>query len=176
MIKVMVPAMAKRVVDGSMQIFGGAGLSQDTPLAHVRSSEASAKYKRAKLGVRGEVESGGRVRPRRPQGGFGGSPPDDPSACPLPPQKGTPFLCALFALRLYHLQPPPTLTHRAHSSMRGRACSSSRTGPARCTSTASPSRSSGCRGRNASERVYKLASRRLCNFNFSEELMRSSTI
>ncbi|GMI28121.1 hypothetical protein TeGR_g2602 [Tetraparma gracilis] len=34
MIKVMVPAMAKRVVDGSMQIFGGAGLSQDTPLAH----------------------------------------------------------------------------------------------------------------------------------------------
>jgi len=34
MIKVMVPAMAKRVVDGAMQIHGGAGLSSDFPLAH----------------------------------------------------------------------------------------------------------------------------------------------
>ena len=34
MIKIAVPAMAKRVVDGAMQIHGGAGLSQDFPLAH----------------------------------------------------------------------------------------------------------------------------------------------
>ena len=34
MIKVMVPAMARKVVDGAMQIHGGAGLSQDFPLAH----------------------------------------------------------------------------------------------------------------------------------------------
>jgi hypothetical protein len=31
----------------------------------------------------------------RPQGGFGGSPPDIPLACPLPPQKDTPFLRSL---------------------------------------------------------------------------------
>jgi hypothetical protein len=32
------------------------------------------------------------VRPRRPQGGFGGSPPDNPLACPLPPRKNSPSL------------------------------------------------------------------------------------
>jgi hypothetical protein len=29
------------------------------------------------------------VRPRRPQGGFGGSPPDSPRFCPLLPQKSS---------------------------------------------------------------------------------------
>ncbi|GMH81291.1 hypothetical protein TrST_g11803 [Triparma strigata] len=34
MIKIMAPEMAMKVVDGAMQIHGGAGLSQDYPLAH----------------------------------------------------------------------------------------------------------------------------------------------
>jgi acyl-CoA dehydrogenase len=34
-IKVVVPNMARRVVDRAMQVFGGAGLSQDTPLARM---------------------------------------------------------------------------------------------------------------------------------------------
>ena len=34
----------------------------------------------------GRRRGGGRVRPRRPQGGFGGSPPDSPRFCPLLPQ------------------------------------------------------------------------------------------
>jgi hypothetical protein len=37
------------------------------------------------------------VRPRRPQGGFGGSPPDSPRFCPLLPQKRT----------FFPLSPPP---------------------------------------------------------------------
>ena len=34
MIKVVAPSMALRVIDWAMQAFGGAGVSQDTPLAH----------------------------------------------------------------------------------------------------------------------------------------------
>jgi hypothetical protein len=43
-----------------------------------------------------------RVEPRRPRGGFGGSPPDNPLACPLLPQKST-----LFALALRSRAPLP---------------------------------------------------------------------
>ena len=32
-IKVAVPAMAERIIDNAIQSFGGAGVSQDTPLA-----------------------------------------------------------------------------------------------------------------------------------------------
>ena len=34
MIKVVAPSMACQVIDWAMQIFGGAGMSQDTPLAY----------------------------------------------------------------------------------------------------------------------------------------------
>jgi acyl-CoA dehydrogenase len=34
-IKVAVPRMAQRVIDRAIQVFGGAGVSQDTPLAHM---------------------------------------------------------------------------------------------------------------------------------------------
>jgi acyl-CoA dehydrogenase len=41
MIKVVAPNMAQQVIDWAMQVFGGAGMSQDTPLAffftHVRT-------------------------------------------------------------------------------------------------------------------------------------------
>jgi acyl-CoA dehydrogenase len=34
MIKIVAPRMAQRVIDRAIQVFGGAGVSQDTPLAH----------------------------------------------------------------------------------------------------------------------------------------------
>jgi acyl-CoA dehydrogenase len=34
MIKVVAPTMAGQVIDWAMQVFGGAGMSQDTPLAY----------------------------------------------------------------------------------------------------------------------------------------------
>jgi hypothetical protein len=51
----------------------------------------------------------------RPQGGFGGSPPDIPLACPLPPQKDTPFLRSLS-------EPVPAEKGHAFSALAERAC------------------------------------------------------
>jgi acyl-CoA dehydrogenase len=34
MIKIVTPAMAEKVIDRAIQIMGGKGVSQDTPLAH----------------------------------------------------------------------------------------------------------------------------------------------
>ena len=35
MIKIVAPRMAQKVIDRAIQAFGGAGVSQDTPLAHL---------------------------------------------------------------------------------------------------------------------------------------------
>ena len=44
MIKVVAPNMALRVIDWAMQVFGGAGVSQDTPLAHFYASARTLRF------------------------------------------------------------------------------------------------------------------------------------
>lgn len=43
MIKVVAPNMAERVIDRAIQVFGGAGVSEDTPLAHFFASARSLR-------------------------------------------------------------------------------------------------------------------------------------
>ena len=44
MIKVVAPSMACQVIDWAMQIFGGAGMSQDTPLAYFYTLSRTLRY------------------------------------------------------------------------------------------------------------------------------------
>ncbi|MBU6195367.1 MAG: acyl-CoA dehydrogenase family protein [Burkholderiales bacterium] len=44
MIKVVAPSMALRVIDWAMQAFGGAGVSQDTPLAHFYAHARTLRF------------------------------------------------------------------------------------------------------------------------------------
>ena len=44
MIKVVAPSMALRVIDWAMQAFGGAGVSQDTPLAHFYANARTLRF------------------------------------------------------------------------------------------------------------------------------------
>src|SRR5699024_3579832 len=43
MIKIVVPNMAERVIDRALQVFGGEGVSNDTPLAHLYASARSLR-------------------------------------------------------------------------------------------------------------------------------------
>ena len=44
MIKVVAPSMACQVIDWAMQLFGGAGMSQDTPLAYFYTLSRTLRY------------------------------------------------------------------------------------------------------------------------------------
>jgi acyl-CoA dehydrogenase len=44
MIKVVAPTMACKVIDWAMQVYGGAGMSQDTPLAYFYTAARTLRY------------------------------------------------------------------------------------------------------------------------------------
>ena len=44
MIKVVAPTMACQVIDWAMQVYGGAGMSQDTPLAYFYTAARTLRY------------------------------------------------------------------------------------------------------------------------------------
>ena len=44
MIKVVAPSMACQVIDWAMQVHGGAGVCQDTPLAHFYANARTLRY------------------------------------------------------------------------------------------------------------------------------------
>ena len=44
MIKVVAPNMACQVIDWAMQVFGGAGMCQDTPLAHFFANSRTLRF------------------------------------------------------------------------------------------------------------------------------------
>lgn len=44
MIKVAAPTMACQVVDWAMQVWGGAGVSDDTPLAHMYAQARTIRF------------------------------------------------------------------------------------------------------------------------------------
>jgi acyl-CoA dehydrogenase len=44
MIKVVAPQMACQVIDWAMQVFGGAGMSQDTPLAYFYTMSRTLRF------------------------------------------------------------------------------------------------------------------------------------
>jgi acyl-CoA dehydrogenase len=44
MIKVVAPSMACQVIDWAMQVFGGAGMCQDTPLAYFYTAARTLRY------------------------------------------------------------------------------------------------------------------------------------
>jgi acyl-CoA dehydrogenase len=44
MIKVVAPNMACRVIDWAMQVYGGAGMSQDTPLAYLYTLARTLRF------------------------------------------------------------------------------------------------------------------------------------
>ena len=44
MIKVLAPTMACQVIDWAMQVYGGAGVSDDTPLAHMYAGARTIRF------------------------------------------------------------------------------------------------------------------------------------